>query len=61
MCILVHIPCLETEIALSWRYPVVNTSQDSYGSNDLHVHIDNKLFLELFLDFFHVSLFVSWT
>jgi hypothetical protein len=39
----------------------VNTSQDSYGSNDLHVHIDNKLFLELFLDFFHVSLFVSWT
>jgi hypothetical protein len=37
----------------------VNSSQDSYRSNDLHVHIDSKLFLKLFLDFFHVSLFVG--
>jgi hypothetical protein len=49
-----------SEIALSWRYLVVNSSQDSYGSNDLHVHIDSKTFLKLFLDFFHVSIFVSW-
>jgi hypothetical protein len=38
----------------------VNSSQDSYEGNDLHVHIDSKLFSKLFLDFFHVSLFVSW-
>jgi hypothetical protein len=29
----------------------VNSSQDSYRSNDLHVHIDSKLFLKLFLTF----------
>jgi hypothetical protein len=29
----------------------VNSSQDSYGSDDLHVHIDSKTFLKLFLDF----------
>jgi hypothetical protein len=61
LCIFVHIPCLKTEIALSRGCPVVNASQDSYGSNDLHVHIDSKLFSKLFLDFFHVSIFVSWT
>jgi hypothetical protein len=60
MCIFVHISCLKTEIALSRGCPVVNASQDSYGSNDLHVHIGSKTFLKLFLDFFHVSLFVSW-
>jgi hypothetical protein len=30
----------------------VKSSQDSYRSNDLHVHIDSKPFLKLFLDFF---------
>jgi hypothetical protein len=39
----------------------MNSSQDSYEGNDFHVHIDNKLFLKLFLDFFHVSIFVSYT
>jgi hypothetical protein len=34
----------------------VKSSQDSYEGNGLHVHIDSKLFLRLFLDFFHVSL-----
>jgi hypothetical protein len=29
----------------------VNSSRDSYRSTDLHVHIDSKLFLKLFLDF----------
>jgi hypothetical protein len=29
----------------------VSSSQDSYGSNDLHVHTDSKLFLKVFLDF----------
>jgi hypothetical protein len=51
----------KTEIALSQGCSVVNSSQDNYEGNDLHVHIDNKIFLKLFLDFFHVSIFVSWT
>jgi hypothetical protein len=38
----------------------VNSSQDSCEGNDLQVNIDSKLFLKLFLDFFHVSIFVSW-
>ena len=29
----------------------MNSSQDSYRSNDLHVHIDSKIFLKLFLSF----------
>jgi hypothetical protein len=35
----------------------VNSSQDSFEGNDLHVHIDSKLFSKLFLGFFHVFIF----